>query len=272
MSENIPDATHPGAMAEAGRRLFDDNGRCLPGAAIAAQARSRRYFAFRQPSVDCREIYARTSQYLEAPQDMTESDFERRVGGLLERLSATPDLAAITCGVHVPFVLPRATHDDLGEALERHYLPALRRSFEARFPGAEFVDHSGGRLSQRLAVAPHSRHEHLLETLSRQSVAGCFFPCMTEYAVSGALAAMADLPPDFLLAGGFDTCAAMIGSPDLLCNPDGYSPALWLAGIAGETAQTGYHFEAYGSDLTFNRRAHLGRVSEYWSSALVVIG
>lgn len=272
MSTNRPDATHPGAVAEAGRRLFDEHGRCLPGAAIAAQAQSRRYFAFCQPTVDCREIYARTAQYLEPPQDMTESDFERRVGGLLERLSATPDLAAITRGVHVPFVLPRATHEDLGDALEQRYLPAVRRSFEARFPGAEFVDHSRGRLGKHLSVAPFSRQERLLETLSRQSVAGCFFPCMTEYAVSGALAAMADLPPDFLLAGGFDTCAALIGSPDLLCNPDGYSPALWLAGLAGETDQLGYHFEAYGSDLTFNQRAHLGRVSEYWSSALVVIG
>jgi hypothetical protein len=34
----------------------------------------------------------------------------------------------------------------------------------------------------------------------------------------------------------------------------------------------GYHFEAYGHNLTFNRRPHFGQAAEYWASGLVVLG
>ena len=36
-------------------------------------------------------------------------------------------------------------------------------------------------------------------------------------------------------------------------------------------AGIGYHFEAYGYNLTFNRRPHLGHAAEYWSSGISVL-
>ncbi|XLM23265.1 hypothetical protein MKD33_18855, partial [Chromobacterium piscinae] len=60
--------------------------------------------------------------------------------------------------------------------------------------------------------------------------------------------------------------AAFIGSPDLLLRRDGYPPLLWLSGLDGEKEGVGYHFEAYGYDLTFNRRVHQNMAAEYWAS------
>lgn len=62
-----------------------------------------------------------------------------------------------------------------------------------------------------------------------------------------------------------------MGVPDLLLRTDGYPPLLWLTGLAGEKPGIGYHFEAYGHDLTVNRRAHLGQTAEYWWSGISVL-
>ena len=50
----------------------------------------------------------------------------------------------------------------------------------------------------------------------------------------------------------------------------GYPPLLWLSGLAS-TADEGHYFEAYGYNLTFNRRMHFGQAAEYWDSGLVVL-
>ena len=73
------------------------------------------------------------------------------------------------------------------------------------------------------------------------------------------------------MAGGFDTAAAFVAAPDLLLRGDGYPPLLWLAALDGEQPGIGYHFEAYGHNLTFNRRAHLDQTAEYWWSGITVL-
>jgi hypothetical protein len=42
--------------------------------------------------------------------------------------------------------------------------------------------------------------------------------------------------------------------------------------MLAESAKAGYHFEAYGYNLTFNRRVHFDQVAESWASGLVVLG
>jgi len=64
----------------------------------------------------------------------------------------------------------------------------------------------------------------------------------------------------------------MIATPDLLLRTDGYPPLLWLGALQGEKEQVGYHFEAYGYNLTFNRKPHFNQVAEYWCAGLVVLG
>ena len=57
----------------------------------------------------------------------------------------------------------------------------------------------------------------------------------------------------------------------LLLRRDGYPPLLWLSGVEAEAPDAGYHFEAYGYNLTFNRRPHLGQTAEYWWHGLTVL-
>lgn len=253
--------------------LFDAEGRCRPGGLTApVHATPRGYFRLAKPALDMDAIHARfaTAYGIDSLPDA--AAFRERAEDILTRLRGNPDTRGVLNGARVPFLLPRASHADLGEALEARYLPALQGAFKATLPDYDFVDHHTASLSGHFAVATGSRHERLIRAMADDAVVGWFFPSLSEYSVPAMIERVATLPDDFLLAGGYDTCAALIGSPDLLLRRDGYPPLLWLAGLAGDESSAGHYFEAYGYNLTFNRRMHFGQVAEYWNGGLVVLG
>ncbi|MEI7611253.1 MAG: hypothetical protein WCK63_00015 [Betaproteobacteria bacterium] len=252
--------------------LFDEHGRRLPGPVAMANQKTRRHFICSQPDINYADIHARISTGLDRDCSLSAAGFEQRAEAILDRLRADPALRNILNGAHVPFFLPQAIHQDIGKALDEQYLPAVQRSFQSRFPDYAFVNHHKGGLEGKLSIANGSRHDQLLQAMNEGVVVGHYFPCLLEYSVPAAIEQLQNIPGEILLAGGFDTCAAFVGSPELLLKSHDYPPLLWLAALKGEREDIGYHFEAYGYNLTFNRRAHLGQVAEYWASGLVVLG
>lgn len=266
-------------MTSAGTELFDDHGRRVPPELDSAvHQATRRRFICTQPVVDYGEIHERARKHLGAGVALSATEFEGRAEAILKGLRSDPKTRNIAAGVCVPFLLPKSAHPDraghaeIGQDLEETYLPAVQRSFQEEFPDYSFTNHCKSGLAGKLGVAAGSRHERLLEAMQQGVVVGYYFPCLLEYSVPAAVEQMKTLPETFLLAGGFDTCAAFVGSPDLLLRRDGYPPLLWLAALSGEQEGIGYHFEAYGYNLTFNRKPHLGHAAEYWASSLVVLG
>lgn len=255
--------------------IFDQYGRCLPaGLKSPAHHEVRRWFLFRQPAIDYVQIYARTVAHLCGSKTPATdvAEFAARAKTAFKRLQADPQLANVTRGIGIPFLLPQDRVTDHGAALESKYIPAVASSFKATLPEYDFTSHNPVHLAGQLSVADGSRHQRLLDAAASSDVVGWFFPCLLEYSVPAAREAIAALSNEFLLAGGIDTCAALVGTPDLFLRSDGYPPLIWLSGLEGEKEGIGYHFEAYGYNLTFNRRPHLGQVAEYWSNALVVLG
>lgn len=253
--------------------LFDEHGRRIVGKlAHPANTISRRYFKIEQPEIDYAAIFERISGHLGKPANLSAPAFEERAKTILKRLDDTPTLKNLNNGVYVPFFLPRNHHDDIGKALEATYITAVSASFAASFPQYRFDNHHKAGLEGKLTARKGSRHDVLIEKLNTADIVGCYFPCLTEFSVPATLEQMSELPAELLLAGGYDTCAALVGSPGLLQRHEGYANMLWLAGLQGEAADADYYFEAYGQNLTFNRRVHFGQVSEYWASGLVVLG
>ena len=253
---------------------FDLHGRCLPpGLTAPAHAASRRWFLFQQPEIDYAAIYTRTLQHLGQGRALSTSAeaFATRAQAIQARLLADPACTNLARGVGVPFLLPADTIGDYGQALEDKYLPAVSAAFKATLPNYDFVKHHPEPLNGKLHIAPESRHAQLTEAAGQGDVVGWFYPCLLEYSVPAMREAVASLPEGLLLAGGIDTCAALVGSPNLFLRLDGYPPLIWLGALDGEKEGIGYHFEAYGYNLTFNRRAHLGQAAEYWAGALVVL-
>lgn len=254
---------------------FDIHGRYLPaGLKAPAYPASRHWFLFEQPEVNYAEIHARTQRHLAGDKalDTSLESFRDRAQAIQARVQADPDLAGLQQGVGVPFLLPAANLADYGTALEEHYIPAVKSAFEATLSPYDFVTHHPASLTGKLSVAPESRHESLLGAARSGDVVGWLYPCLREYSVPAMRESVAGMPGGVLLAGGIDTCAALVGSPQLFMRSGGYPPLLWLGALDGEKDGIGYHFEAYGYNLTFNRRAHLGQAAEYWAGALVVLG
>ncbi len=253
----------------ANMNFFDQYGRCVPSPSLKANVykESRQYFLIEQPEIDYSELYQRFDLAFDIAKDLTLEEFQMRSEKILDSLS--DDMS--TNGVTVPFILPKADYEDIGQALDNVYLKAVQQSYRTMFPDYSFVNHSPSDLAGMLSVAQGSRHEKLIDSMKKDIVVGHYFPCLLEYSVPAAIEQVAHLPEKFLLAGGFDTAAAFIGCPNLLLRNEGYPPLLWLSGLETEVG-SGYHFEAYGYDLTFNRRVHLDKVAEYWASGLVVLG
>ena len=254
-------------------KLFDENGRCIPkNINSPVNIETRRYFIFESRTINYNHIYDRIKKHLDPKTELTIEEFETRSKKIITNLQKNPLTENITKGVGVPFFLPRKNYSDIGTDLVNHYIKALEKSFHETHPKYEFVNHCKQDLSNQLKVVPNSRHEKLLESMQEDVVVGYYYPCLMEYSMPAAIESVNDLPSQFLLAGGFDTCAAFIGSPNLLLRENGYPPLLWMTALKSNGEDVGYHIEAYGYNLTFNRRAHLKHVAEYWAHALVILG
>lgn len=252
---------------------FDANGRCIPnGITSEHHVETRRYFTFNQPTIDYDTIHARLVKHLAIKQAITTEEFSSRAENILGKLRDNPACSNILNGVHVPFMLPKQAGQDIGAQLDQRYISAVKTAFEETFASNTFTNQYKDDLAGKLSIAVDSRHEHLITKQSEQVVVGYYFPCLMEYSVPAAIEQTAKLPEQFLLAGGYDTSAALVGSPDLLLRKDGYPPVLWMTALDTEKSGVSYHYEAYGYNLTFNRKPHFDRVAESWTSGLVVLG
>ena len=156
--------------------------------------------------------------------------------------------------------------------MEDRYLPALGRSWKARFQKADFKNELKGGLAGKVAVAKGSRYDRFVQALAEGPVVGYYFPmALSGFSVEAALRQMPGLAESIVLSGGFEACAALVGSPDLFSQKDGYPPQLDLSAFQAPAAGYGYHFAPYGYNLTFNGRFHNGLASDYCSSGLTVI-
>lgn len=249
---------------------FDENGRCNPAGVISAvHEKSRRYFKLVQPRVDLDAIYDRVTLSL-AGHFPTREAFKVQYFELIASVENDPINKGSLNGVCVPFMLPQTIAVDEGTLLENVYLKALSDTYNRVFPDYEFRDHHKAQLGGLFKVAEGTRHDGLLDKLKTGPVVGLFMPAMLEFSVPAAIEKIKQFPSSFSLAGGIDTCAALIANPDLLMRNDGYSPLLWCGALHSKAGE-GYYFEAYGYDLTFNRRMHFDKVSEPSTCSLVVV-
>lgn len=252
---------------------IDSHGRVVPsGLQSPAHSVSRRYFQIEPRDRSFGSMLERLQRHLAISPDWTAAAFAAKAELIIARIRDDALLAPLLNGVHVPFILPHLAQQDAGTLLEERFLPAVGRSFEAVQPGGRFVNHVPHSLAGQLSVAPNSRHQSVIDASHQKETVGIYFPCLTEYSVPAALEAIEYLPGDVHLAGGMDTASALVAAPDLLIRTTGYPPLLWMSGLNGDAPGIGYHFEPYGLNMTFNRRAHLGLAAEYWWSGLTILG
>jgi len=263
LSESVPEPAYEG--------WFDEHGRCDPRGLIKpVHVKSRRYFQIEKPIGSLSDIYERLTEFLPGAYPSL-AEFETRVQSLRQGVEADAATRGALRGVVVPFMLPQCSISDEGSALEEFFLQYVARAFEAHHPGQVFKDHHKQALTGLMRTRSGSRHERLLQRLQDGPIIGLFLAsALSEYSVDAALERLAALPANWLLAGGVDTSATLIAQPGLLLRRKGYAPLLWTAGLETREGE-GHYFEAYGYDITFNRRMHFGACAETSTCGLVVI-
>ena len=252
--------------------LFDEFGRCIPNDSdLIASQEIRRYFLIDKKEYNLKKIYERIKNTLDPDTCLSFDLFDKKINNLLNKINDNKKINKILKGPYFPFFLPNKQYDDLGSALQNSYIPALKKSFESvnNNTNFEFTNHCKENLSNQLTVCPKSRHQNLISFMSKNITVGLYFPCLSEFSFSASIEQLNYLPDNFSLAGGYDTFSTFIGSPNLLQREKGYPPLLWLGSLQSTFPNIGYHIEAYGYNLTFNRRPHLNQKAEYWFHSLV---
>ena len=252
--------------------FFNEFGRLIPRIpGPKSRAFSRRRYIIEQPELKYSEIYERIKNFLGTDQ-ISLNEFEEKIDKTINIIKKDNGIKNILNGVVVPFILPKISNfKDIGIELENTFLPAVKRSFNKYFPNYDFTNHYKSSLAGVLNIEPGSRNEEILNRVQNETLVGLLFPCITDFSHESTISNISFLPKKLILAGGFEVCSSIVGSPNLLYRHSGYPPLLWLSGLSTGKAGVGYHFESYGYNLTFNRRPHLDKVSEYWCSSLVYL-
>lgn len=250
---------------------FDTQGRLNPaGLSARANPTSRRYFRVNETPPDLGSIYARTCAYLGPCDDLSLTDFKHKVAELQSYLASNQALRPLLQSPMLPFILPQGSIGADAKGALGRYLKGVETSFQDCSPGSQFTDHSIDAWKDQFSTNPQSRAQLLTERSDRASVVGLFMPALSEFSIPAAFEAIDALPSSLTLSGFFEIAAALVGTPRYLINPDAYSPLLWAAANIGSDMPGGFHFAAYGNDMTFNYRAHLGEASEYWWCGLAI--
>jgi hypothetical protein len=252
--------------------LFDNFGRCIPkGLKNEYNLKSRRYFYIKKQDLGIEKSFKRLSTYLPSGSYPSLSEYKERIINIKEGANLEDRAKGIINGNVIPFMIPKTEGDDIGAILETKYLPAISEAYKDCFPNYGFTNHHHNSMAGTLEPVKESRHESLIDKLKKETLVGCYFPALSEYSVDAAIEIMSTLPENMILSGAYDTAAALISCPDLLFNEEHYAPLLWLAGVKAKDGEAKY-FEAYGYNLTFNRRMHLSKISEYFTSGITILG
>ncbi len=250
--------------------LFDQTGRANPvGLSSPVNIKSRNYFSFTKHEIDLDAVYQRVVDNI--PGDYpTLEQFKSEYLDVIATIKNDPALRGMLNGVHMPIMLPQMEVGDEGEVMEELFVGYVAQAFAQTYPTYSFKNHVKSSLKGKFKALSGSRHQTLLDRMTFGHVVGVYAPALREYSVHAAAERMKAFPEHVLLAGPIDTAAAFVSNPALLQNPDAYPPVVWMPGLSGKVGE-GYHFEAYGYDLTFNRRMHFDKCAETSTCGLVVL-
>ncbi|MBU2265059.1 hypothetical protein KJ784_02645 [Patescibacteria group bacterium] len=259
-------------------KLVDKNGRVIPAKDLkSAVCDANKDFYLVKPSLKTAADYAnrlvRFQKAFKTGPVMSAAEFEGRSEELVSEIGNQKNFANLLNGVNFPVILPKLdSFKDYGRILEETFLPAAKFAYEKQFPGRRFYNYRENDLAGKVSVIPGARHEKLLERTAREFVVAIYFPnSLQGFSVLASREQMAALPESLLLAGGFDTAAAIAMYPDLLTR-GWYTPGLDTAALMWQSPDYSLSFKADDDRLYFVNRFDLGEALGHFSSGLLFLG
>ncbi len=263
---------------------FNEHGRCIPylGARVFSSEPSY-YYQLKQPEINYQVVYERCSSFSGLPLETGAKIFASKADVILNKIKEDSNFANLLNGVHIPFIFKRATSEtDLGEILQTSLLPNLKKSFNNVYPTAHFkaVLQSNSELPNNISISSGSNYEDLIDCSEHSEVVGWYFPqALQEFDIDSQRKQIDSLPKligvKICLSGGFDMCAALVGSPELLINEESYAPILCMSAYVHSDPRLVLLLKSYGPHMEFwcmtqMLTKEVTQVSEQWSGGLTV--
>ncbi len=263
---------------EAEQHLFDKNGRFIPFPGFkAAVCDPNPQNCFKKLKVNCNRLCKNLARRLAAggiAGDLpSASEFEERVLAIKAKLDNDPRTANATKGVWVPWMLPKL-EGDLGTNLDT-LVDCVGLAYRGEYPNRTFTNYRKGALANQVKIVAGSRHEQLVEAVSRGPVVGITLFPFGGYSVNACVEVfteheMNDNIPDWLLlGGGFDTAAAYIGFAKELMK-DNKTPIVRCPAMKRQSYS--FHWDALDGDATFVNTDDLADAHDYCSATVSCLG
>ncbi|MFA7286725.1 MAG: hypothetical protein WC052_03650 [Patescibacteria group bacterium] len=258
--------------------FFDKNGqRLIPPGLKAAVTRPTAIHQLHQPELDYADILPRLVAAFLGVESMANSlfalgtiAFKAQSDALLAKIAATPSIANILNGVHLPIVIPQFEVTDYGHALQQVFFPAVGQSYESQFPRRHFHQHLSAKLAGNVSIVNGSRHERLVERMKDGPVVGIYFPNPLQgWSVDAQREQMGNLYSGLLLAGGIDSAIAQVMYPGEL-SLDANTPYRYMAAI--KLPGKSLYFNPMENWLTVSEDGITGATRGYYSGGLTFIG
>ena len=231
---------------------------------------ANRDFRLRQPKLDYDQLIARAVELLQQGPIMSGAEFAARAKAIIEQVKSDPQLANLLKGVHLPIVLPQMLVADYGQTLDEVFLTAMEKAYIAAFPGRRFDNYRKGDLTNKVIMAPNTRHEQLLAKMGAGAVVGVYFPTALQgFSIPASREQMSTLPDNIILSGGLDIAMAMVMYPEVLAK-DYNTPGLDMAALQWASADASLCFKARGAYLVFDGGSL--RARGYYSGGLLLLG
>lgn len=262
-------------LVDAVLKLVDGNGQFIPLKGMTSGNDfvdlNQRLRLVQPEEISTVAILARLQQFFVGMTFVSVEEFNRRTLELLEMLKTVKQMKGLAKGAHFPICLPQMdVGDDYGEVLERVFLGAVKRSYEAQFPGRMFYNYRAGTLHGQVGVVDESRHGQLIKKMKSGPVVGIYFPNpMRGFSIPADRKLIQACPECFLLAGAIDTAVAMVAKPDVLAR-DVNTPILDCAANTWRSSGVSLCFNARGGRLEFGYGVL--RAIEGYSGGVLFVG
>jgi hypothetical protein len=258
-------------------KFFDKNGRRIPPKGLQNNVCDPdKDFRLIQPGFKIIDNYAqrliRFKQMFPGP--MSVAEFEGKTRELVSEIKSNELLVNLLNGTYLPIILPQieSKNFDYGTTLENMFLSAVKKAYEAQFPGRQFYNWRKGELAKQVSIVPGTRHEILVERIKQGNVYAIYFPNPLQgFSVLASREQMSRLSESLILVGGFDASTAMVMYPDILAR-DWHTPGYDLSAFHWQSSGDSLYFGADDGGLHLSSGASLGSASGYYSSGLLFLG
>ncbi len=257
---------------EAIKLLFDKNGRVIPRNLQSAVCDANKDFYLEPAAVDLAKLIKDWEMAFEQKFPISQDELENRAVAILDLLKNNPLLCNCLNGIYTIALVPKIEVTDYGTILEQVFLPAAERGYKAAYPNRTFVNYRKGTLANQVKIFSGTRHEQLIEKMSKDNVVVVHFINPTQgFSVNAQREVMSSLPLEFTLGGPIDRLTVAATYPTVVTR-NFNTPSLDCPAVSWQSADQSLYLCADGAKLKFAYEGRLDEAYDCYAGGLSVLG